>query len=73
MRWPTLTGSCLLFAVTLFAQADRGTITGSVQDPANSMVPGAVVVAKNRQRIHFADYDHHDRQFHPAFPPRRHL
>src|SRR5713226_1000387 len=47
MRWLTLIGGSLLCAGAVFAQADRGTITGTVQDPANSMVPGAVVVAKN--------------------------
>ena len=39
----------LLFATASFAQTDRGTITGTVTDPASAMVPGAVVVAKNSE------------------------
>src|SRR5690349_16015610 len=31
----------------LFAQSDRGTITGTVLDPANAVVPLAVVTARN--------------------------
>ena len=37
----------LLFALALFAQNDRGTLTGTVQDPANAMVPNAPVIAIN--------------------------
>jgi len=37
----------LLFALALFAQNDRGTLTGTVQDPANAMVPNAPVTAIN--------------------------
>ncbi len=37
----------LLLTVTAFAQSDRGTITGTVSDPQNAHVPGAVVTAKN--------------------------
>ena len=33
----------LLLAPLLSAQSDRGTITGTVQDPAGAVVPGAVV------------------------------
>jgi hypothetical protein len=43
----TLMLTCLLAAVSAFAQTDRGTITGTVQDPASSTVPGAAVVARN--------------------------
>jgi type V secretory pathway adhesin AidA len=32
-----------------FAQGDRGTITGTVQDPAGAVVAGASVEAKNSQ------------------------
>ena len=35
---------CLVAAVA-FAQSDRGTITGTVSDPAGAVVPGAAVVA----------------------------
>lgn len=37
--------SCLLLALSASAQSDRGTITGTVMDQANAMVPNAVVVA----------------------------
>ncbi len=36
-----------LLAGALFAQNDRGTITGEVKDQAGAVVPGATVVAKN--------------------------
>jgi hypothetical protein len=40
--------SCLfLFALTAFAQSDRGTITGTVLDPAGAVVSGAAVEARN--------------------------
>jgi Carboxypeptidase regulatory-like domain/TonB dependent receptor len=45
MRSLTLIGSCLLFGIATFAQTDRGAITGTVQDPASAVIPGAVVVA----------------------------
>ena len=35
------------FASALFAQSDRGTITGTISDPAGAVVAGAVVEAKN--------------------------
>src|SRR5437764_11233074 len=40
---------CTLFAATLFAQNDRGTITGTVSDPAGAVVPNAPVAAKNME------------------------
>ncbi len=43
----TIAGCYLLFAVTAFAQSDRGTITGTVLDPAGAVVPSASIVAKN--------------------------
>src|SRR5262249_5671074 len=44
-----LTGSaCLfLFCVAAFAQSDRGTITGTIGDPAGAVVAGAPVEARN--------------------------
>jgi len=39
----------LCVALTAFAQGDRGTITGTVADPANAMVAGAVVSARNTE------------------------
>jgi hypothetical protein len=38
--------ACLLLAAA-FAQSDRGTITGTVTDPAAAVVPGAKIVARN--------------------------
>jgi hypothetical protein len=37
----------LLLASTAFAQTDRGTITGTVLDPAGAVVPNATIEAKN--------------------------
>src|SRR5712692_7228261 len=39
----------LLFPIGAFAQSDRGTITGTVSDPAGAIVPGATVVARNME------------------------
>ena len=42
------TAFCLSFlAVAAFAQTDRGTITGTVSDPAGAVVPNAPIEAKN--------------------------
>src|SRR5262245_9886015 len=39
---------CLfIFALTAFAQTDRGTITGTVSDASGAVIPGATVEAKN--------------------------
>ena len=40
---------CTLLTVAGFAQTDRGTITGTVSDPAGAVVPGAIVVATNKE------------------------
>jgi hypothetical protein len=37
----------LVLTCAAFAQSDRGTITGTIMDPANAVVPGARVTAKN--------------------------
>jgi hypothetical protein len=37
----------LIFAATVFGQTDRGTITGTVTDPAGAVVPSASVEARN--------------------------
>ncbi len=43
-----LTALCLcLLTVATFAQSDRGTITGTVKDPADAVVAGATINAKN--------------------------
>ncbi|MCU1337581.1 MAG: hypothetical protein JWO19_3162 [Bryobacterales bacterium] len=36
-----------LLALTALAQSDRGTITGTISDPAGALVPGAPVEARN--------------------------
>lgn len=41
--------ACLLLAAAAMAQSDRGTITGTIADPAAASVPGAKVVARNME------------------------
>lgn len=36
-----------VFAVSAFAQGDRGAITGTVADPAGALVPSAPITARN--------------------------
>jgi hypothetical protein len=43
----------ILFATALFGQNDRGTITGTVMDPANAVVPNASVVAISPGSVEF--------------------
>jgi hypothetical protein len=38
---------CFLLVVCAFAQSDRGTITGTVSDPAGAVVANAPIQAKN--------------------------
>ncbi|MDR3699193.1 MAG: carboxypeptidase regulatory-like domain-containing protein [Candidatus Sulfopaludibacter sp.] len=38
---------CLLVTLCALAQSDRGTITGTVMDPAAAVVPGAKIVVRN--------------------------
>jgi hypothetical protein len=38
-----------LTVVTAFAQSDRGTITGTVSDPAGAVVAGAAIEARNTE------------------------
>ena len=44
----TLASCLLVFAVALFGQSDRGTITGTVSDPAGAVVASAAVEARNQ-------------------------
>src|SRR5262245_24693371 len=37
----------LVLASSAFAQSDRGTITGSISDATNAVIPGASIVATN--------------------------
>src|ERR1044071_5455837 len=41
--------SLFLLGVTMFAQSDRGTITGTISDPAGAVVASAPVEAKNTE------------------------
>src|SRR5579863_6746057 len=47
MRWKLVSLSTILFALTAFAQSDRGTITGTIVDPAGAVVAGATIEATN--------------------------
>ena len=41
---------CLItFALTAFAQTDRGTLTGTVSDATGAVIPGVAIEAKNVQ------------------------
>src|SRR6266545_6117046 len=44
-----LTMACVLLGLPVFGQSDRGTITGTVTDPAGAVVPNAQVVATNSE------------------------
>ena len=41
--------SLLLCAIPVFAQTDRGTVTGTVTDPSHAVIPGAEVTARNTE------------------------
>src|SRR5215831_18095471 len=47
MRTTTGLACFFLFCRAVFAQSDRGTITGTIGDPAGAVVAGANVQAKN--------------------------
>lgn len=38
-----------LVILPVFAQSDRGTITGAVSDPAGAVIPNAAIEAKNSE------------------------
>ena len=48
-RMLTLATFAFVTAVAMFAQSDRGTITGTVQDATGAVVPGAKVTLTNTQ------------------------
>jgi hypothetical protein len=48
MRWLALASALFCFGVA-FAQSDRGTITGTVIDPAGAVVPSAPIQARNTE------------------------
>jgi hypothetical protein len=47
MRLGSVAVCCFLLSVTAFAQSDRGTITGTVADPAGAVVANAAIQGKN--------------------------
>ncbi|MDW8355673.1 MAG: carboxypeptidase-like regulatory domain-containing protein, partial [Bryobacterales bacterium] len=47
MRLAVIAVGLLALGLCLFAQSDRGVITGTVLDPAAAVVPGAKVAARN--------------------------
>ena len=50
MRWTSALIVCVLvFAGSALAQGDRGTITGTVADATNAVIPGASITATNSQ------------------------
>src|SRR5712692_2281197 len=49
MRSLSMTILILLLASAVFAQSDRGTLTGAVTDPVEAAVPGAKVTARNAE------------------------
>src|SRR5437773_8052204 len=47
---PVLVAVCVLLIVSVaFAQSDRGTVTGTISDQTNAVIPGASVVAANTE------------------------
>jgi hypothetical protein len=40
---------CVVFAASVFAETDRGTITGTVADSTKAVIPGANVTATNTE------------------------
>jgi len=49
MRTSAVIFALLLFASAAFPQSDRGTITGTLTDPAGAVVAGRAVIARNTQ------------------------
>ncbi len=49
MRSTFITMCLVLIAWSSFAQSDRGTITGTISDPAGAVIPGAEIEARNMQ------------------------
>jgi hypothetical protein len=47
MRLLQVASGVLAVSFAAFAQTDRGTITGTVTDPAGAVIPNAMVQAKN--------------------------
>lgn len=73
MKTLILTVGVVLLAVSsALAQTDRGTITGTVLDPAGAVVPNASIEAKNTDFRVFGCY-HQYRQFHSLLSTCRYV
>ena len=58
----------LVSSLAVFAQNDRGTITGVVKDQAGAVIPGASVIATNAASGVGIENDYYrDRQLHNPF------
>ena len=49
MRSLSAAAFCFLFALSAFAQGDRGTITGTIVDPQGGVIAAASVEARNME------------------------
>ena len=49
MRFEATALCVVLLAATTFGQSDRGTITGTIVDPAGAVIANAPVEAKNTE------------------------
>ena len=58
--------ACLIFTVApALAQSDRGTITGTISDPAGAMIPKVSIEAKNTETgAIYQNCQFDDRQLH---------
>jgi len=43
MRTSLLSAGVFFFALSIFAQSDRGTITGTISDPAGAVIANAAI------------------------------
>src|ERR1700681_3642291 len=49
MRAPGVAASFIAFTLAMFGQSDRGTITGTVSDPAGAVVANVPIEARNAE------------------------
>ena len=62
-----------VFALSLFAQTDRGTLTGTISDPAGAVVANAAVEAKNTATGVLFGSRFGNGELHDPATPRRHV
>src|SRR5215471_9116868 len=48
-RWILIVSICVFACASVFAQTDRGTVTGTVADQTGAVIPGSNVTAINSQ------------------------